>query len=416
MAQTGELDIDFVRGEFPALASGWAFFENAGGSQVARPVIERMRRFASQMRVQPGYPYDVSAQAADELAEGQNALAAMINARPEEVVIGPSTTLNVYLLSHALAPLFTKGDEVIVTNLDHEANSGAWRRLAEVGLTVKEWRIDAKTGELEIDVLDSLLSGRTRLVAVTHCSNITGSVNDVAAIGRKVHDAGALLCVDGVSFAPHSLPDVKALDADFYLFSLYKLFGPHLAVLYGKREHLLAAKGQNHFFIPEDDLARKLKLGGAQFEASGAVIGIAEYFDALDAHHFERPETDRRARLERVYGLTLDHEARLSARFLAFVESRPEIRLIGRKDASNRARAPTFSFTVEGRRSAAFPPLLSHQKIGISNGNFYAYRCIEALGLEPEDGVVRVSLVHYNSLAEMDRLIAALEAAIDRPE
>ena len=247
MADRTTLDLDFVRAQFPALDQGWAYFENAGSSLVARPVIERLSEFASNTRVQPGYPYAPSARAAEILAENERLMAAMINAEPEEVLIGPSTTMNVYVLSHALAPLFSPGDEVIVTNLDHEANNSAWRRLAEHGISVKEWQINPETADLEIETLESLLGERTRLVCVAQCSNVVGSINDIATITRKAHDAGAWICTDAVSYAPHRRLDVKALDVDFYLFSLYKVYGPHLAILYGKRERLLEARSQNHY-------------------------------------------------------------------------------------------------------------------------------------------------------------------------
>ena len=412
MADRTTLDLDFVRAQFPALDQGWAYFENAGGSLVARPVIERLSEFASNTRVQPGYPYAPSARAAEILAENERLMTAMINAEPEEVLIGPSTTMNVYVLSHALAPLFSPGDEVIVTNLDHEANNGAWRRLAEHGISVKEWQINPETADLEIETLESLLGERTRLVCVTQCSNVVGSINDIATITRKVHDAGAWICTDAVSYAPHRRLDVKALDVDFYLFSLYKVYGPHLAILYGKRERLLEARSQNHYFFAEDNIPGKFKLGGHQFEASGALGGLIEYFDALYAHHFETPEDDLHTRLGRVFELIAKHEQALATRFLDFVGAKQEIRLVGRNTPASAARAPTFSFSVEGRASASIPPALVGAKVGLNSGDFYGLRCIEALGYDAADGVVRASMVHYNSEGDVERLIAALDEAI----
>ncbi len=412
MADRDILDLDFVRAQFPALGQGWAFFENAGGSLVAQQVIDRMTEFASRYRVQPGYPYDPSARAAETLAENERLMAAMINADPDEVLIGPSTTLNVYVLCHALRPLFSPGDEVIVTNLDHEANNGAWRRLAEHGIVVREWRINPETADLEIEALDALLTERTRLVCVSHCSNVVGSINDIAAIADKVHAAGAWICADAVSYAPHRRLDVKALDVDFYLFSLYKVYGPHLAILYGKRERLLEAQSQNHFFFAETDIPGKFKLGGHQFEASGALGGVPAYFDALYDHHFEAKENSLHARLGRVFELIARHEESLAARFLAFVAAKPEIRLIGRPTPDGDQRAPTFSFSVAGRVSASIPPVLVDAKVGLNSGNFYGIRCVEALGYDVDDGVVRASMVHYNAPDEVDRLIAALDAAI----
>ena len=283
MSQAKSVNIDFVRGQFPGLGE-WALFENAGGTLVPQSVIERIGAYMTDTQVQPGAEYEASALATKRLQTSQQLIADMINASPEEIVIGPSTTMNIYVLAHALWSWFRPGDEIIVTNLDHEANSGAWRRLAELGVIVKEWLMDPKTAELEIERLADLLSERTRLVCFTQCSNITGSINDAAAIIRMVHDAGALACVDAVAFAPHRALDVKALDVDFYLFSTYKLYGPHLGILYGKREHLLRTRGQNHFFIDENNIPLKLIPGGVNHELTAGLSGIIDYLDTLHHH------------------------------------------------------------------------------------------------------------------------------------
>ena len=298
---TPELDVEFARAHFPALADGWAFFENAGGSYVPRSVIERVTAYMTESQVQPGAGYAPSAAAAERMAEGRLAVAQMINADADEVLVGPSTTANVYALGHAIRPWLEPGDEVVVTDLDHEANNGAWRRLAEIGAVVKEWRVDPATAELDPAALEPLLGPRTRLVCVTHCSNITGAFNDIAAIARMVHAAGGLLFVDGVAFAPHRAIDVRALDVDFYGFSPYKVYGPHLGVLYGKREHLIAAEGQNHFFFRAGDVPDKIAPGYANHELTAGLAGIADYFDQLHAHHFALcREQLSRARVRRV--------------------------------------------------------------------------------------------------------------------
>ena len=207
-----DLDLDFVRGQFPAI-DNWAYFENAGGSMVPRAVLDRIHDHMTKSRVQPGtgdaYPASGRAAASHELAK--TSMAAMINAEPEEIIVGGSTTINFYVLANALKPWFAPGDEIIVTNLDHEANSGAWRRLAETGVVVREWSVNTETCELEIEALEALLNGRTRLVCFTQCSNITGAVHDVAAIVKRIHAAGALACVDAVAYAPHGQLDMKAL-------------------------------------------------------------------------------------------------------------------------------------------------------------------------------------------------------------
>ena len=410
MTDTATLDLDFVRRQFPNLGNGWAYFENAGGSYLPQSVIKRMTDFMSESQVQPAALNPLSALSTERLDTARGLMARMINAETDEIVIGPSTTLNVYVLAQALRPLFRPGDEIIVTNQDHEANSGAWRRLAEFGIEVREWRIDPVTGELDPADLDRLLSERTRLVCFPQVSNIVGTVNPVAEITAKAHAAGAMVCVDAVAYAAHRLMDVKALDVDFYLFSLYKLYGPHVALLYGKRERILEAANQNHFFH-EDNISAKLNPGGLNYEAVASLSGIVEYFEAVYQHHFEQPENDLHARLGRVFGLFAEQEQRLSEPFLAYLADKPGVRLIGGGTPGDR-RLPTFSFAVEGRRPAEVVEALGRERIAINHGHFYAHRCVEGLGVDPEEGLVRASMVHYNTGHEVDRLIQALDAVI----
>lgn len=408
------LDLGFVRGQFPTLANGWTFLENAGGTYVPESVIARLRAYMEETQVQPAWSFGPSADAAERIRNGRRLMAELVNAEPDELIVGPSTSLNIYLLAQALLPLFKAGDEVIVTNLDHEANNGAWRRLAEHGIAVREWRIDPVTGELPAAGLDALLNERTRLVAFSHCSNVVGWVNDVAALVRRIHHAGALACVDGVAQAPHHAIDVKALDVDFYAFSIYKVFGPHQGLLYGKREHLLKARGQNHFFIGEDQIPLKLLPGGVNHELTAALAGVADYFDALYAHHFTAPANSFAARARAVYGLIAAHETAIVEPLLAFLRDRPGVRLIGRPSAADGRRAPTVSFAVEGRSSEAIAAALEQRKFAVGWGDFYARRCVEALGLlsDGRDGVVRVGIAHYNTEEEIAGLIAALDEII----
>jgi cysteine desulfurase family protein (TIGR01976 family) len=405
------LDLGFVRGQFPPLANGWTFLENAGGTYVPASVIARLRAYMEETQVQPAWSFGPSADAAERIRNGRRLMAELINAEPDELIVGPSTSLNIYLLAQALLPLFKAGDEVIVTNLDHEANNGAWRRLAEHGITVREWQIDPTTGELPEVGLDALLNERTRLVAFSHCSNVVGWVNDVARLVRRIHDAGALACVDGVAQAPHHAIDVKALDVDFYAFSIYKVFGPHQGLLYGKREHLLKARGQNHFFIGEDEIPLKLLPGGVNHEFTAALAGVADYFDALYAHHFTAPANSFVARARAVYGLIAAHENAIVEPLLAFLRDRPGVRLIGKPSAADGRRAPTVSFAVEGRKSEDIAAALEQRKFAVGWGDFYARRCVEALGLlsNGRDGVVRVGIAHYNTAKEVGALIAALD-------
>ncbi len=410
-AAEAPLDTAFARAHFPALAGPWALFENAGGTLAAEPVLDRIRSYMSAYQVQPGADFPASARAAEMMAESHHAMAALMNAAPEEVLIGPSTTMNVFLLAQALRPGLREGDEIVVTNLDHEANVGAWRRLAADGIVVREWRFDAESHALEPDGLAALLSERTRLVCFGHCSNITGGFTDVAALVRMIHDAGALACVDGVAYAAHRLIDVKAWDVDFYLCSTYKLYGPHLALLYGKRAHLERAAPLNHYFL-DDALPLKLNPGGPNHELTAGLAGITAYLDALHAHHEGESNLPLRARLAAVFERIAAHEEALGAPLLDFLASRHGVRLIGNPSADRSLRAPTVSFAVDGRDADEIVRALLPAKLAIRDGDFYAARCIEALGLAPRGGVVRASMVHYNTGDEVARLIRALDEAI----
>ena len=410
-AAAAPIDTAFARAHFPALSGPWALFENAGGTLVASQALDRIRTYMTEYQVQPGAAYPASARAAEMIAESHRAMAAMINALPEEVMIGPSTSMNVFLLAQALRPGLAEGDEIVVTNLDHEANVGAWRKLAAAGVTVREWRFDPDSVALEPDALAALLNERTRLVCFGHCSNITGGFTDVAALVRMIHDVGALACVDGVAYGAHRAIDVNAWDVDFYLCSTYKLYGPHLALLYGKRAHFERAAPLNHFFL-DDALPLKLNPGGPNHELSAGLAGITAYLDALHAHHEGETNLPLHGRLAAIFERIAAHEEALGAPLLEFLTAKPGVRLIGNPSADWNVRAPTFSFAVDGRDAGEIARAASAHEIAIGAGDFYAARCIEALGLAERGGVVRASMVHYNTADEVERLIRALDEAI----
>jgi len=407
------LGVEFCRGLFPPHCWDWAFFENAGGSFVPHSVIHRLTAYMAECQVQPGAPFPASSLAQERMDDGHAKVAAMIGAAADEVVIGPSTSANIDVLSRSLRPLWSEGDEVVVTNLNHEANSGAWRRLEKTGIRIVEWPINPETAQLDIDLLDHLLTDKTRLVAFPHVSNITGDINDVPAITRKVHAAGAMVCVDGVAFAPHRFVDVKGWDVDFYAYSLYKTYGPHIGMLYGKKEHLLAARSQHHYFIPETATSYKMNPAGPQHEIIASLAGIADYIDAVAEHDLPDAPNDLHARTEAVYGLFTRHEADLAAIFIDWVKDKKGVRLIGRMSAEADDRAPVFSLVVDGKRSEDVCRAVEADKVAIRNGDFYARRLVEAVGVtDPDDGVIRCSMAHYNTLDEAKRLVAALDKAV----
>jgi len=402
------LDIDFVRALFPPLRDGWVFVENAGGTYVPQQVIDRVQQYMSQTQVQPNWGFASSQLATEQIRQGKQLMAEFINADPDEIVFGPSTTMNIFLLGQAIRGWFQPGDEIIVSEQDHEANVGAWRRLAEFGLVIRDWPVDRQTGALVYDALDALLNEKTRLVAFTHCSNVCSIVHDVPALVKKIHAAGALAFIDGTAYAPHFPVDVKALDADFYVCSLYKFGGPHQSILYGKRDLLLKAANLNHHFIANDNFGYKLLPGGVNHEFAAGAVGVADYYDALYDRHFKSRENSFHARLTKVYGLIADHEHRLADRLTAYLQTIPGIKIIGRVPSSDGRLAPVFGFSIAGRSSAELVHELNKRQIALGHGDFWAAGVIKALGMTADEGILRVGLAHYNNEQDIDRLIAAL--------
>ncbi len=248
------LDLTFVRAQFPAFASPvlstHAFFENAGGSYPCAQVVDRLHRFYTDRKVQPYAPHPGAQAGGAEMDEARSRLAAMMGVAREEVSFGPSTSANTYVLAQAVRQWLRGQDAaIVVTNQDHEANSGVWRRLSDEGVEVREWRIDAATGSLDPADLGRLLAdGKVRLVCFPHCSNVIAEINDVSAISALARGAGARTVVDGVSYAPHGFPDVAALGCDVYLFSAYKTFGPHQGIMVLREKFGMELPGQAHFF------------------------------------------------------------------------------------------------------------------------------------------------------------------------
>ncbi|NDR58316.1 aminotransferase class V-fold PLP-dependent enzyme [Aliiruegeria sabulilitoris] len=405
------LDIDFVRRQFPAFSEpslqGQAFFENAGGSYTCAPVIDRLTRFYHQRKVQPYAPYAAAEAAGAEMDEARERLAAILGVEFDELSFGPSTTQNTFVLANAVRCWLTPGEAIVVTNQDHEANSGPWRRLADEGIEVREWRIDAETGALDPTDLDVLLEdGNVRLVCFPHCSNVVGEINDVTAITALAHAAGAFVVVDGVSYAPHGLPDVGNLGPDVYLFSSYKTYGPHQGVMVIRRQFGFELPNQAHFFNG-DTLYKRFTPAGPDHAQVAASAGMADYIDALAAHHGIGGSAVERG--AGVHDLMRAHEVELMQPLLDHLAARNDLRLLGPRDAER--RAPTIAVDL-GRSAEDAARELARHGIMAGGGDFYAVRPLEALGVNPDQGVLRLSFVHYTSKAEVDQLIGALDATL----
>ncbi|MBG0776997.1 MAG: aminotransferase class V-fold PLP-dependent enzyme [Desulfovibrionaceae bacterium] len=421
-----DLDLAFVRGQFPAFSEAalqdTCFFENAGGSYMCRQVMERLESYYRRCKVQPYYPNPVSLRAGAMMDEAYGALAAWMNVGPDEIYFGPSTSQNACVLAQAALGWLRPGDEIVVTNQDHEANSGAWRRLERQGVAVREWRMDPETGELPVARLPELFSKQTRLLAFPHCSNILGERNPVAEICALAREHGVRTVVDGVSFAGHGLPDVRGLGADVYLFSLYKVYGPHQGVMVIAPDMAELLAGQGHFFnagVRE----KRLTPAGPDHAQIAAVKGVGDYFEALYRHHFadsgtgdpgigdagtgDAGDAPAARKAEAVRDLLHRAEAPVLGALLDYLAAHARVRVVGPTDPER--RSPTVSVRPEGKSPWELAERLGERGILCGAGHFYSVRLLEALGIDPAVGVLRFSLVHYTSREDVERLIAALD-------
>ena len=405
------LNLDHIRAEFPALHDDCAYLDNAGGSQVLRRVADRVRDYLLTSSVQLGASYAQSQDAGVKVLAARRAVAELVNAPfDDEVVMGGSTTSLMFQVTQAIQLGIQPGDEIIVSNTDHEANIGGWMRLQAAGAVIKIWEVNPDTLALDLDSLDRMLSPRTKWVAVTHASNILGTINPVNEIARRVHAVGARLCVDAVAYAPHRLVDVQASGADMVVFSFYKVFGPHYAVLWVQRDLLLSLPSLNHYFIGADVLPYKLQPGNVNYELSYGCMGINDYLVAVGSQLGSTGTA--RQKMQCAFDAFEQHEDALAERLLAYLRSKKSVRIIGMESAAAGGRVPTISFMVAGQMSESIVRHTDRFGIGIRFGDFYAKRLIESSGLHIQGGVVRVSIAHYNTFAEIDKLVRHLDEVI----
>ena len=411
---TTTLDVEFVRSQFPAFAEtslqGQAFFENAGGSYTCRQVIDRLHRFYTERKVQPYGNYPASQAGGAEMDEARTRLAALMNVETDELSFGPSTSQNTYVLAQAFAETLAAGDVVIVTDQDHEANSGAWRRLEARGMEIREWQVDPESGQLELDRLAEILDERVKLVCFPHCSNIVGQENPVAKVAAMAHAVGAVTCCDGVSYAPHGLPDIGALGTDIYMFSSYKTYGPHQGILVIRRGLADRLANQAHFFNA-DVRYKRFTPAGPDHAQVAACAGMADYIDALYAHHHDGEAAPaQRARV--VAALQRGHEDRTLAPLLDFLGNRNDVRILGsaRVDGAT-GRVPTVALHTARPAEGVADTLAAHGVMA-GAGDFYAVRTIGAMGCDAKAGVLRLSFVHYTTDDEVTQLMKGLDACL----
>jgi cysteine desulfurase family protein (TIGR01976 family) len=400
------LDTAWVRSQFPAFATealhGQAFFENAGGSYTCQQVIDRLHRFYTERKVQPYAPYAASRLGGKEMDEAQTRLAQMLGVQAHEVSFGPSTTQNTFVLANAVRQWLEPGQAIIVTNQDHEANSGPWRRLADEGIEVREWQIDPDTGHLDPAKLTALLDEKVKLLCFPHCSNVVGEINDVAAITAIAHANDTRVVVDGVSYAPHGFSDVGALGCDVYLFSAYKTYGPHQGIMVIREDFGFALPNQGHYFNA-DYLSKRFTPAGPDHAQVAACAGMADYMEALSQHHGGGSGV---AAARKAHELMRAAEEALVVPLLSYISGKNSVRLIGPADASN--RAPTVALALKSNAEDCAARLAKHG-IMAGGGDFYAVRPLQAMGVDLDQGVLRVSFTHYTQAEEIDRLMQALD-------
>ncbi len=400
------LDVARIRALFPAFAEpsleGQAFFENAGGSYTSRFVLNRLENYYRASKVQPYGVYPASIRAGQAMDMAYERMGEALGLSADWIQFGPSTSANTYVLAQAFAALLKSGDAIVVTEQDHEANSGVWRRLAKQGVEVREWKIDPQTGHLDPEDLGKLLKGNVRFVAFPHCSNIVGEINPAKTICARIHAAGALAIVDGVSYAPHGLPDVGDIAADIYLFSAYKTFGPHQGVMAIRPELAASLPNQGHHFNDHKPRYR-LTPAGPDHAQIAALAGIADYLE--EVARIAGPQIPGATPFRRAHNATRAQEIVLIKPLLEWINARNDVRLIGPTDAH--AHVPTISLAHK-TDGVTLARTLSEHRIMAGGGHFYSQRTLKALGIDPEHGVLRLSFVHYTSPDEILALIDAL--------
>ncbi|CAA9959250.1 aminotransferase class-v [Pyrenophora teres f. maculata] len=387
-------DISKAREHFPALQQDQVFFDNAGGSQTLASVIDSISQYLSKTNVQLGASYHTGSQSNTKYEQGYQAAAKYINAGRDE--IGALLFFVSLFMNLGASLQFPPGSEIILSKMEHETNVKPWLFMAErLNLTVKWWESSKEDGlKLTAANLKPLLNEKVKFVACTHVSNILGSIHDVRSIADAVHEAGALFCVDGVSYAPHRAVDVKAFGVDFYAFSWYKVYGPHIAVLYASTTAQQHMKPMSHYFNPTKTLEDKIGFAGSNYECVQSIPAIVDY-------------------LSGAFPAITEREGKLQAILLDFLNSRPDVTVLGSTSADNKERVPTISFTVEGMSSkAVVAEAEKMSNYGFRWGHFYSKRlCDEVLGLQPE-GVTRVSMVHYNTEEEIKGLVEVLRMVL----
>ena len=402
------MNLSALRSQFPALSQQVAgqspiFFDGPGGAQVPQSVLDAMSAYLGHYNSNLGGAFFSSEKTVAVMSAARQAVADLLNSpSPEQIVFGANMTSLTFSFSRAISRQWQPSDEIIVTNADHFSNVSSWRQAAEdKGATVHALRINEDDCTLDMAHFESLLNANTKLVALTYASNTTGSINDVKRMIELAHQYGALVYVDAVHYAPHELIDVQDLNCDFLACSAYKFFGPHVGIVYGKREHL---EGFTPYKVEpaKEVVPGRWETGTQSFEGLAGVVAAVEYIASLSELDASQP---RRERLKVAFTNSKNHEMVLSQHFLTRLKEFPQINLFGIKDEARLAqRTPTFALTFEGLEPRQVSEFLGQHHVCVWDGNFYAQGLCEQLGVMDKGGVVRIGCMHYNTIEEIDRL------------
>ena len=406
------LDVGWVRSHFPSLETQIdgqtaAFLDGPAGTQVPTQVIAAIQNYLMNANANSGGAFLTSRRSDEMIADTRVAMGDFFHCDPCEVVFGQNMTTLTFAMARAIGRELRAGDEILLTVLDHDANFSPWRALEEKGVVIRVAEIDEEGCTLDLEDLKSKLSHRTKLVAVGYASNAVGTINPVREITRLAHAAGAMTYIDAVHYAPHGLTDVKKLDCDFLVCSPYKFFGPHMGTLYGKREHL--ERFQPYKVRPShDEIPDRWETGTLAHELIAGIGAAIDYIAGVGRHSDPGAKTRREA-LAAAYRSTVAYERRLIARLIEGLQLIPGVRIYGITDRKRFGeRCSTLSLRIGDHPPKAIATFLAERGIFTWDGNYYALNLTERLQLEQKGGMLRIGMVHYNTLEEVDRLVRAL--------
>jgi cysteine desulfurase family protein (TIGR01976 family) len=399
-----------IRRLFPALNRGddFVFFDNGAGAQIPQSVLDAVCHHLVSCNVQRGGRYRHSQEVDASIQQARQSVATLLNARePSEVAFGMNATSFIRLVSLAIAEVLGARKEIVVSDLDHEANIATWLALRDKGVEIRWWKM-REDGTLHVEDLEPLLSSRTRLVACAAASNALGSIVNVREVTRMAHAAGAEVFLDAVHYAPHGVIDVQDWDCDYLVCSGYKIFAPHMGFLWGKRERLEALPTFREDFIP-DEIPGKIEVGTFVYENVAGMNAAIGYLEELGSSLSDSHPDSPRERLVTAMEAIRVYEATLSAEVLRALAELDDVTVYGIRDASQlEYRVPTICFNLKGVSANRVATLCAENGIGVRDGNMYSPRLLRSMGISPETGAVRASLVHYNTVEEIGKFVDVL--------